>query len=196
MVHRWPMIFGFVLGTTALLLGLHNGSDAIEGWHLAARWTARVGFPIFILNYSASALGRLWYNDLTRSIWRDRRWWGLGFVACHTIHLYALVTYNRLIHNPLTFSAVFVGFSAYAVLYVMAATSNAGAMRALGRNWKRLHKFGIHWVWLVFMLTYFGRVFVPASRLDGIAGIAIGLSAMGLRIAAWLKGRNLAPSAA
>lgn len=187
---RWPMVLGFMLGMAALLLGLKSGTDPVEGWRLAARWTARVGFPIFILIYSASSLGRLLHNEITRSIWRDRRWWGLGFFASHTIHLFALVTFLRLSGEGRPLPVLIGGGFGYVLLFAMAATSSEAAIRALGRNWKRLHSFGIHYLWFIFAISYFGRIMKPESMMTGLVGTSVALAALGLRIAAWLKGRN------
>ena len=190
MKHRWPILFGFLISLTAVLAGLHYGADRIEGWQLAARWTARVGFPIFILTYSASSLGRLWHSPLTRTIWRDRRWWGLGFAAAHTVHLYALMTYLRVSGDTRPLPVLLGGGFGYVLLYAMVLTSDDAAMRALGKNWKRLHTLGIHWLWAVFFISYLGRVFKPESLMTGLVGTAIALSALGFRIAAWAKGKR------
>ena len=190
MQRRWPMILGVVLGLSALLLGLQTGTDTIEGWRLAARWTARVGFPIFILIYSASSLGRLWHTDHTRSIWRDRRWWGLGFFASHTIHLFALITFLRLSGEGRPLPVIVGGGFGYVLLFAMAATSSEAAIRSLGRNWKRLHSLGIHYLWFIFAVSYAGRIMKPASMTTGLVGTSVALAALGLRIAAWLKGRS------
>jgi methionine sulfoxide reductase heme-binding subunit len=190
MTRRWPIVLGLIAGLAALWAGLQAGSDQNEGWQLAARWTARVGFPIFILTYTASSLAKLWPGELTRGLWRDRRWWGLGFAACHTVHLYALVTYTRMAGNEVTTQTLIGGGGAYAIMYLMALTSNEASMRALGKNWKRLHKLGIHWLWFIFAFTYFGRI-VEGQELP-YAGItfAAALAALGLRITVWIKGRR------
>jgi DMSO/TMAO reductase YedYZ heme-binding membrane subunit len=184
------MLLGLLLGLGALDLGLRTGSTTVDGWQLAARWTARVGFPVFILTYSISSLGRLWHTHLTRAIWRDRRWWGLGFAAAHTVHLYALVTFYRLSGRELSIATLIGGGGAYAIMYLMALTSNDAAMRALGRNWRRLHTAGIHWLWFIFTLSYFGRVL--GGREMPWSGIALGtaVAALALRIAAWRKGKR------
>lgn len=57
-------------------------------------------------------------------------------------------------------------------------------MRKLGRNWKRLHTAGIHYLWLIFTLTYAIRVVDPETRVEGVIGTALALGALGLRIAA------------
>ena len=182
-MQRWPIMLGTLLALSAIAAGMAIGQDPAEQWRLAARWTARVGFPIFILTYSASSLRRLWPGSITRALVRDRRWWGLGFATCHTVHLYALVTYLSLVKEQPLLSTVLGGGLAYALLFAMALTSSDAAQRALGRNWKRLHTAGIHWLWAVFVFTYGGRV--AAGEEMPYAGICIGIAfaALGLRIA-------------
>jgi DMSO/TMAO reductase YedYZ heme-binding membrane subunit len=190
MAKRWPLMLGLVAGLLAIAAGLQASTDPVEGWQLAARWTARVGFPIFILTYAASSLAKLWPSDLSRGLWRNRRWWGLGFAACHTVHLYALVTYNRLAGHDTSTQTLIGGGGAYAILYLMALTSNEAAMRALGRNWKRLHTLGIHWLWFIFAFSYFGRVAEGQEMPYAGIAFAVALGALSLRIAVWIKGRR------
>ena len=190
MPRSWPMMLGLLLGLAALLLGLASGADQLESWRLAARWTARVGFPVFILTYCASSLGRLWPSAITRTLWRDRRWWGLGFAASHTVHLYALLWYLKVSGEGRPLPVLLVAGTGYALLFAMALTSSEAAMRALGKNWRRLHTLGIHWLWFVFFASYGGRIMKPESMTTGVIGFSIAVLALSLRIAAWLKGRN------
>ena len=126
---------------------------------------------------------------MTKALVRDRRWWGLGFAACHTIHLYALVTYLNLSGESRPLQTLIGGGLGYGLMYAMVLTSSNAAQYALGRNWKRLHKLGIHWLWFIFAFSYLGRV------MEGVempyAGIALGvaLAALGLRIMAWQTAR-------
>lgn len=196
MSRRWPMVLGLVLGILAVAVGFLAGQDRVADWGLAARWTARVGFPIFILAYSASSLARLWPSDLTRTLWRDRRWWGLGFFASHTIHLGALITYLQVSGDTRPWAVLIVAGGAYVMLFAMAATSNEAAMRALGKNWKRLHTFGIHYLWFIFFVSYLGRTMEVGKMAQGYIGVSIALAGLGLRIAAWAKGRGQRTAAA
>lgn len=184
---HWPLLFGLVVGLTAMLGGMASGFLPVDGWALAARWTARVGFPLFLLVYSASALARLWPGGWRRTLLRDRRFWGLGFAACHTVHLFALAVFLKLGEETRPVGTLIGGGLAYALLYAMAATSTDAAMRRLGRNWKRLHSTGIHYLWLIFTLSYAGRIIEPDSRLTGLIGLSLALGALGLRIAARRK---------
>lgn len=196
MPRSWPMMLGLLLGLAALFLGLASGADQLESWRLAARWTARVGFPVFILTYCASSLGRLWPSAITRTLWRDRRWWGLGFAASHTVHLYALLWYLKVSGEGRPLPVLLVAGTGYALLFAMALTSSEAAMRALGKNWRRLHTLGIHWLWFVFFASYGGRIMKPESMTTGVIGFSIAVLALSLRIAAWLKGRNRRAAAA
>lgn len=75
----WPTLLGALAGAATFTIGLQFEADESERWLLASRYTARVGFFFLILTYSASSLVRLWPVDLTRSLMRSRKWWGLGF---------------------------------------------------------------------------------------------------------------------
>src|SRR5262245_20175709 len=76
------------------ILGLSLGSTPVESWQLAARFTARWSFPLFLLAFTASAWPRLWPGRWTRALVRSRRGVGLGFATAHTVHLGALTTYS------------------------------------------------------------------------------------------------------
>lgn len=184
MQRRWPLVLGLVAGFLALQAGLQSGADVTESWRFATRWTARTGFFLLIVTYSASSLYRLWPNDATRALLRDRRWWGLGFAGCHTIHLFAFFTFFRVSGNAAPLPVLIGGGLGYGLLYAMALTSNRAAMKALGRNWKWLHSFGIHYLWLIFAFDYISRSFKPETRTMDLAFSAIALGALGLRIAA------------
>ncbi|HQV04839.1 MULTISPECIES: hypothetical protein [unclassified Novosphingobium] len=190
MTRRWPLLLGLIAGLAAIYLGLATGSDAADQWGRAARWTARIGLPIFLLTYAASSLGRLWPNDLTRAIWRNRRWWGLGFAASHSIHLYALIRALQASGEERTLASLIPGGLAYLAIFLMALTSNDAAMRVLGKNWKRLHSAGIHYIWLIFMLAYAGRFAEPGKLPEASYGVLLCLVALALRIAAWRKGKR------
>ncbi len=91
-----------------------------------------------------------------------RRWLGLYTFLYVTVHLgifvgvdYALdlrLVVAGIVDNPY----IVVGFTAFVLLIPLALTSTKGAMRRLGRNWKRLHwliyPIGIlavwHYIWL------------------------------------------------
>lgn len=187
MTRRWPLLLGLVAGLGTIALGLWTGTDLADQWSRAARWTARIGLPIFLLTFTASALAKLWPNAVTRSLWQNRRWWGLGFAACHTTHLYALVRYLQISGEDRPLPALAAGGMAYVLMFAMAATSNDAAMKALGRNWKRLHTAGAYYLWLIFTLSYSLRLAEPGKLLEAVYGVTLCFAALVLRIAARRK---------
>jgi DMSO/TMAO reductase YedYZ heme-binding membrane subunit len=178
----WITSGGLLAALAVVALAIAAGDDAVERARLAARWTARVGFPLFILTYIASSLHRLWPNERTRTLLRERRWWGLSFAAAHTVHLAALVTYLQISGEVRPVSTLIGGGLGYVLLFAMAATSNKAAMRAFGRNWKRLHTMGIHYIWLIYAISYSGRLFDPERQMIGLVFTPIALAALGLRL--------------
>ncbi|MGH7924859.1 MAG: hypothetical protein ACREQH_09760, partial [Candidatus Binatus sp.] len=72
----------------------------------------------------------------------------------------------------------------------MAATSSDRAVRTFGRNWKRLHTFGIYHVWVIFLLIYLSSAMRPDTHRSiffVIAGVFV--VALGVRIASARKSR-------
>lgn len=187
----FPIFLAAILSVGAVLLALVAAADPSMQAQLAARWTARVGFPLFILTYCASSLARLWPGPLWASLMRNRRQWGLSFALAHSVHLVALITFFVVSgQTPATVSLVGGGF-AYVLLYLMVFTSNDRAMRRLGPRWKLLHRTGIHVIWFVYTFSYFGRLFDPGLFPQGAILFPVCLAAAGLRIAAWRQRRRL-----
>lgn len=190
MRNSWPMWLGLGLGLAAVATGFALGTDHIEDWGLAARFTARVGFPLLILAYVARPLNQLVHTNWSRTLLARRKWIGLGFAMSHTVHLGALVTALNVAGETRPIGVFIGGGLGYAMLYVMAFTSNQAAMKALGVWWKRLHRFGIHYLWFIFALSYFGRLFNPELMAQGLAGSTIAFGAAAIRFSAWMKFRS------
>jgi DMSO/TMAO reductase YedYZ heme-binding membrane subunit len=67
--------------------------------------------------------------------------------------------------------------------FALAVTSNDASQRRLRRWWKRLHQIGLHFIWLVFLLSYASRI--PDSARTHIGLVTpIALAALGLRFVA------------
>jgi len=177
-----PIAIGAILSIGATLIGFRIGSDHIEGAQLAARWTSRVGVPVFLTAYLASSFMRLTKNNLTAAIMRTRRQWGLAFALTHSVHLVALICYLTIAGMPPDTITLLGGGLAYTLLYLMALTSNNWSVRLLGKNWKRLHVVGIHYLWLIYTFTYLGRLFDSELILIGVIGTSIMVLALLFRL--------------
>lgn len=190
MQQRWPMWLGLVLGVGAIVAGFALGDGLQDQWQHAARYTARVGFPLLILVYIARPLHQLAPSGFSKAALAKRKWIGLGFAISHTIHLGALITALQLSGEERPLVTLIGGGFAYVLLYAMAFTSTAAAQRAMGRWWKRLHRFGIHYLWLIFAQSYLGRAFDPERMWVGVVFGLIAFAAAGVRFAAWIKSRQ------
>ena len=184
MALRWVLLAALVAATSALLFGLSGSDDPAFAWQLASRYTARISVLVFLPVYVASSMVALWPMPSTRALLRNRRNLGLGFAMAHTIHLYALIR-QLLAADGIHPEELAGGIVIYALIFAMAVTSFPWAYRALGKNWKRLHKLGIHAIWIAFFLAYSGRIFEPEARVIGVAFTALLVAAMFLRIAAY-----------
>jgi sulfoxide reductase heme-binding subunit YedZ len=186
----FPILLAGFAALFGLGLGLAWGGDPLAQWTLAARYTARAGFPIFLLTYSASALVRLWPVPLWKSVLRRRRQWGLGFALAHAIHLGALATAFATAGEWPGATTLAGGGGAYVLLFAMALTSNDASQRALGVWWKRLHTLGIHWLWFIFTFSYFGRLFEPERWMQGAVFFPLCIAALAVRVAAAFSARR------
>ena len=84
---------------------------------------------------------------------------------------------------------VIVGGGAYVAMFAMLATSNDAAIRKMGsRNWRRLHKFGAHYLAFVFVFTYTSSLVEPWSK--PILLIALAWAAILLRIFIMMSSRK------
>jgi methionine sulfoxide reductase heme-binding subunit len=189
----FPIILALALSVKAVMIAALLGQGAIDVAQLAARYTARVAFPLFLIPYCASSLLRLWPRDLTKALVRYRRQWGLGFAFTHSVHLGALTGFYVLKGITPSTQTLLGGGLAYGFIYVMALTSNDASMNALGKWWKRIHVAGMHWIWFVFALTYFGRLFDAERWVQGAVFFPLCLVALGLRLAVALRRKRLVP---
>ena len=186
----WPLWLGLVIGFAAVVSGLLAGLDQVEQWRLAARWTARVGFPFLVLAYVARPLTQIWPSKAAKGLLLRRKYFGLGFAAAHTIHLFALITFFVVSGEQVDAIAVIGGGWGYLLMFAMALTSNRTAMKAMGKWWKRLHWTGIHTLWTIFLVTYAGRLEAPETFVLGVITVGILLLAGAIRLAAWIKTRR------
>ena len=155
-----------LLASVALALALFlNRPEQVETWQLWARYTARLSFFLFLAGYLASPVYELTQNKAADWLRRNRRNAGLSFGLSHTIHLGALIGFLIVANETPDAATVIVGGGAYLAMFAMMATSFDGAIRRMGqKNWRRLHKFGAHYLAFVFAFTYTSSLLKPYSR--------------------------------
>lgn len=178
-----------IAATVAYAFAVHGTGD--EGIVLSTRHLARLAFPFFIAAFTASALLELAPSEATRSLVRNRRWIGLAFAMVMLAHLVGIFAVWSIRDDEPRFGLDrLVGGSGYLFVAFMAATSNDGAVRALGRErWSRLHRIGLYLLWFIFTVTYLGRV---AKEPSFLVGLGVAVAALALRIVAWRHRRAAA----
>lgn len=170
------------------------GSMSIWGSYLnmlphVMKPTAWLAFALFIMAFTASSIQILMRGSYGRWAMKNRRYIGLSFALVHFIHAGLVLSNLIFTEESRTASVLTGGGMAYVFLGLMTLTSNNASVRKLGaKNWKRLHKVGSYYIWLIFMATT-----VPEIPLNWPLGAIIplvGATALGLRIAAHRKLRK------
>lgn len=172
---------GLLIGGAAVIASLETHGVSADGWQMAARYTARVSFLLFIAVYLIAPASQLFPGLAVLK--RERRGLGLAFAGAHYIHLFALVTFLQVSGHPPALLTVTLGGLAYVLIGLMALTSNDAAARALGpQNWRRLHTFGLHYVWFIFAATYARRIAAYPDMPEYVALMALALTALIIRL--------------
>ncbi len=179
---------GGAVAVLAAVAGHAWGSDPANGWQLAARYTARVAFPPFLAVFVASAWQRLAPGPVPRWLVRHRRALGLAFATMFTVHLICLTGFSLASGTAPDATTLIGGGGAFLAMYALVLTSTDGAVRRLGaKRWRRLHTFGVYYLWFIFTFSYAGRLasapgFFAPFALACVLGLAVRL--VGRRITA------------
>lgn len=124
--------------------------------------TARVDVFLFCLAFGATALHQLVKNSFSFWLMMNRKYWGISFALLHFTHLCFLFLLQYFFHPVFTLAACFALFSggmAYLFIGLMFLSSfDFFAERISRKTWKALHFIGGHWIWVVFMSSYWKRV--------------------------------------
>ena len=168
-----------------------SNEDAI-GYML--RVTARLAFVFLMLAYIARPLGQLvssgLIHDTSRWLLKRRRHLGLSMALAHTVHFGYVVALFVVLDMPLEWITIVFGGLAFVLMWLMAATSNRFSMVRLGKNWKRLHTFGLHYLWIIFMQSFIPGAFMDRAPVIYQAIVLLGLIGFVVRMAAYFKMRN------
>lgn len=186
-----------LLAILATLLTLYAAAifaaypDAL-GARMVIRATARTSLLLFLLAFTASALARLRPGAAGRWLLRNRRMLGLSFAVSHLLHAFGIAAFALL--DPEGFGAVtgpanfIAGGLAYLFIAAMAFTSFDRTAAWLGRRyWGMLHSWGVHYIWLTFVISFGKRL--AQGPLYAVA-IAFLVSSLALRVLARVRGRS------
>ena len=156
----------FAIPTLLLSLILYlyifeEGMDT-ESWRLYTRYTARLAFFLFIINFLTSPIYDFYQNKITIFLRNNRRNTGLSFSLAHFIHLQAFILFSMNTGETLDIITIIGGGTGYILLFTMTITSNNFLVRKIGlRNWKIIHRIGTYYLAFIFAFDYTVRLFNP-----------------------------------
>jgi hypothetical protein len=191
-VNGWRVFWVLAALTTLAFVGMFSAFGTEEaGLRALVRMTARISFALFLPVYLASPLRRLWQSAATRWVLRNRRYLGVSFAWAHGLHLLAIVMLAVLLGDAFEsgLAVLVFGGLAYLLMAGMAFTSFDRTARWLGpQRWNRLHRSGLHMLWLVFTILWAGRAMSShlhlAFALAAVGAAAVRFGASRLRRAA------------
>lgn len=151
--------------------------------------TAWLAFLLFIMAFTASSIQISFKSTYGRWAMKNRRYLGLSFALVHFVHAGLVLSNLALTPATRTVGELSGGGLAYVFLGLMALTSNNASVRKLGaKNWKRLHKVGSYYIWLIFVARSIGSL--PENLPAGGVIAVVGITALLFRISAWRKLRK------
>ena len=185
---KWPILgVSVAMVLSGYLMMPELSLDDEIGYML--RVTARVAFLFLMLAYLARPMRMLFGNvsaarDGVRSWLKHRRYFGLAMAFAHTVHAGYVLALPLVLGVELEIGIIVGGGLAFVLMWAMAATSNDASIRALGKNWRRLHLLGLHYLWIIFMQSFVGRVFVEDA--DPIYAVLVVFGLLGLALRSWV----------
>ena len=176
------------VGAVVLTIFEINGTDQAT-IVLTLRLTAFSSLLIYLLLFIARPIQQLLDSRLTRTLKKNRRYFGIALAGSHSVHLLLIIRY--VFGSGIPLQTLLIGAVAYTFLYAMLITSFDAPAAAIGPvAWRRLHKAGLYWIGGTFAYTL-GNNFIanPDSRVHQIVVASI-LAAISVRVIAHLKHRN------
>ena|SRR5688500_8012929 len=157
------------------------------------RWTARSSLVLFALAYVARPATVLWPSPLTKRLLRERKWIGDGFAVSHLFHLAGIIAFASMQWDKFLAgrsAATVVASLMFVILFAMAITSIDRVRKAMSKRWwNALHRTGMHLAWIIFTVTYVGRLTAGAIWALPVAVLA---AIAGVRASAWIRTRSRA----
>lgn len=150
---KWNIVGFSALAIAAMLASilLIHGIDE-QSMRIAIRATARTSCILFVSAFIASSVRKIWSNQLSTWLLKNRRYLGVSFAVSHGFHALAII--GLAIVTPHTAVETDHGGNlGYLFIIALTATSFDRTAKLLSPNaWKILHTVGAYYLWLA--LTY------------------------------------------
>jgi sulfoxide reductase heme-binding subunit YedZ len=184
--YKWPILGACVLLIVVGYIAGPRYTDIGDEIGYMLRVTARIAFFFLMLAYIARPIRMLLGNvgplrTFVRQYIKHRRYLGLAMALAHTVHAGYIASLPLVLGQKLGLEILVLAGGAFVLMWAMAATSNDAGVALLGKNWRRLHLFGLHYLWVVFVYTFAGRI-----GEDPWYGVAVVIGLVGLLIRTWV----------
>lgn len=145
------------LASLALFASSGVSEESVRAW---IRGTARASIVLFLMTFVARPLVQLTRGEIAHWLLANRRYLGVAAAYAQLLHGLAIgLLFTRFVRYEPDLVGLIGGGLGFALYFAMALTSSDAARAALGmRTWKRLHRVGAWWIWVVFAQTNLGNV--------------------------------------
>jgi DMSO/TMAO reductase YedYZ heme-binding membrane subunit len=195
-VNGWRLYLLVSVTLSLAIIARMTGSDmgTAEAVSALIAYSVRWSVPFLYLAFAASALHQLFRSCWTQWLLRNRRIIGLCFATAMAWQG-GFINWLVVWHRDYYMTEVYVlrdaieGLIGYAFLVAMTITSfKPWRKRMQPKQWKRLHTWGIYFLWAYAFSVYWHELFYYREP-DGVdyAYYAGGLLAWSARLAAWCK---------
>ena len=158
-LQKWQIVkwSTMAIATVLVIIFLLNGINEAS-FRIAVRFTARSSCVLFLLAFSASALRKLKLTLFSHWLLSNRRYLGLSMAISHGFHAVAIagiaiLTAKNMVQDNLDATL------GYVFIILMTITSFKRPAAILGRrSWKILHRVGMYYLWLSFMVAFSSRL--------------------------------------
>ncbi|HWA33638.1 MAG TPA: hypothetical protein VG737_05890 [Cyclobacteriaceae bacterium] len=143
-------------------LGINNYGWNLSGLQATTRFSGRLSLFIF------SFIFLLYPNDKPVLAFYFSKKFFLAFAVAHGIHLIELLSYVRLSGTALVPYRVAGGFLAYVIIFLMPVFQSRAETGKLSANrFQSLGMVYLFYVWLIFFMTYVGRLRAELPNAGG-----------------------------
>ncbi len=195
LLNGWPLFFliagvTFAAMVTAFLL---IGADSPEAAISLIRLSVQFASPWVFLAFVARPMTQLFPGNLSKWLLRNRRYLGLSFAAgfgWQAVFIGVLLTLHNAyywgeLHNDVD---LLLRMASYVFLFALTITSFFPVRRKMRpEHWRWLHLIGIWYFWAAIWASYAPMAMSSDAKTIDVVYTVIGLVALVLRIAAYLK---------
>ena len=168
-----PLELAFLLSAAVTWTGYFAPDATVtEAERLSSvlRGTALISMLFFMVTYSARPLYVLGATFM-RPLVIHRRYFGLSAAMAHGYHTVFVILYLQMSSLSESSLAIFVAGPGLLIYLAMACTSNDASIRVLGKNWKYLHSFGMHYLWLIYIVLMIQSAITNYADLSRWIGV-------------------------